>query len=158
MKTRKHTNNVIEDVVIPVGYRMVIESWENDADAWNTKTIDGLSLAEAKLASRICQKFMDDDDVGNLYDPSEEEMDFMNSEVMKIIEESGVKKFKDIVLHGKSKYSEEKEDIADIVSEVLYILGLTGVSEFYTRRCDSYNVLKVDEPVRFKDVTKAMFE
>jgi hypothetical protein len=63
---------------IPVGYHLIVTSWENDADNYNTKVVEGLSLEATKLLVDVIQLFYSKNNPqkdqvchGNLYEPSD---------------------------------------------------------------------------------------
>lgn len=130
--------------IIKAGYRITVTSWENDADNYNTVTIDGLDEQEARyhvdLLKLIKSSHCNDKTVfGNMYEPRDSEI--------KAFEEAieGV-----FYKHGKSFPPDMTLDIAmDILSDY------TGYGEGYTTRvAEKITVEYVPEEIFIEDVTK----
>ena len=119
------------ETVIPKGYRLTIDSWENDGDLSKTVIIDGLSENEINYYVEICKALKGK--LGNLYDPSEEELDELDTFAVSL----GL------------KYGEM--DSCDL-NEQLYVMGLSS-EEFHTRMCDGFKVEYLPEKVVLQDVT-----
>lgn len=72
----------IKYTIIPAGYRLIVDSWENDADNRRTLSKDGLTLDECKFHLELCQllksdgyytgstfgNLLDDDDASEYYE------------------------------------------------------------------------------------------
>ena len=66
--------------IIKAGYRITVTSWENDADYYNTNTVDGLDEQETKfhvdLLKLIAGSNCNDSTVfGNMYDPRDSKLE-----------------------------------------------------------------------------------
>ena len=130
--------------VIEAGYRITVTSWENDADNYNTKTLDGLTEHEAgyhiDLLKLIKGSYCNKKNVfGNLYEPEDSEVAAFEKAVTKVLEK-----------HGKL---EAEYDPLDIATDILY--DYTGGSEGYlTRVAESIVVEFVPHEIIFEDVSK----
>lgn len=142
MKTPKIT-------IIPAGYRITVESWENDGDNCRTEIIEGLSEQDAKFtvdfALLFASKNGKDEGIGNLCDPSADEEKRVVEAINKVV----------------TKHSPLSEDLSfftsldcDVYSmmEYGYNLGLSG-GDFFTRVLDSIKVEYIPEPIEIQDVT-----
>jgi hypothetical protein len=61
--------------IIPAGYRLSITSWENDADAYHTEIIEGLTRERVEYLLELCKLFYsgsnnNDATFGNMYEYS----------------------------------------------------------------------------------------
>ena len=132
-------------LLYPKGYTIVVTSWENDGDNYNTKQMhlgDDIQYAEQML--EFCRLFKSanrpgDEGIGNIYDPNEHEL----KEIGRVFVE----------FYGKySNFLEETDMIcpADMVQDffidLAYNLGLSG-GEFYTRVCEKVEVLYFQDEV-----------
>lgn len=111
------------------GYEIVVTSWENDADNYNTVTYftddKEHALATVEFAD-LFKKSTWEGGVGNSYDPSAEEL--------KRIESIFVNFYKDHPhLLPKDWTSPQEDEIADCCIELASNLGLTN-GEYYTRK------------------------
>ncbi len=63
--------------IIPAGYRVTIESWENDGDNATTKVLEGLTEQDAKFVVDFASLFKSQNNkkpgIGNMYEPDDEE-------------------------------------------------------------------------------------
>ena len=135
---------------IPAGYRLIVTSWENDADNYNIKVVEGLSLEATKLLVDVIQLFYSKNNppkgkvcYGNLYWPSDDRIAACYAAVQE-------------VLDRHPKVSDEA--LADYftgpegVMEYMYELSLTG-GDFWTRVLDKFEVEFYPEDVIIQDVT-----
>lgn len=64
--------------VIPAGYRLSIDSWENDGDYRQTEIIEGLSKERVQFLIELLSLFRSESNndgcFGNMYDPDEGEI------------------------------------------------------------------------------------
>lgn len=129
--------------VIPAGYRLTVDTWENDADNHYTQVLEGLSLELTKLYVDLCKLFNGDSEVANLYDPSPEEKQVVYEELTKIA-----------YAHPGS-VDTSSEDATIIGREMMDKCGDIGLiaSEFFTRVVDDFKVEYLPEDVIFADVT-----
>lgn len=139
--------------VIPAGYRITVETWENDGDSNNTKEQAGLTKVEASFLADACRQFKSSSNreggVGNMYDPDSKELQMFEERMVELSarhpEMKNSEKYKD--------YFESEENISEAIHELLYDFRLTG-GEFYTRVCDSFKVDYIAEDIYIDDVTK----
>jgi hypothetical protein len=147
--------------IIPAGYRVTIESWENDADNYKTKVVEGLNESSVKFIIDFVKLFYSKNNYhgpkgfGNIYDPSEKECkafeeaynNVVNSHIEKDTEEKIRQYFWDDEVDGFY------EDHCEGVMDFAYDLGLRG-GDFYTRVLDSYKVEYVPVEIILQDVTE----
>lgn len=139
--------------VIPAGYRITVETWENDGDSNNTKVQVGLTKVEASFLADACRQFKScnnrDAGVGNMYDPDTKKLQIFEERMVELSarhpEMKNSEKYKD--------YFESEENISEAIHELLYDFSLTG-GEFYTRVCDSFKVEYIAEDIYIDDVTE----
>lgn len=128
--------------VIKAGYRVTVTSWENDADSYSTRTIDGLDENKVRfhvdLLKLIAGSNCNDSTVfGNMYEPSDKETEAFEKAVIEVLEK-----------HDAGYEGCEALDIAhDIIGDY------TGYSEFYTRVVDSIVVEYVPQEIIIEDVS-----
>ena len=128
---------------IKAGYRITVTSWENDADNYNTQTVDGLSESDAyyhiDLLKLIAGSHCNDNTVfGNLYEPRDSEVEAFEKAATKVL-----------VKHNKLEDDYEPLNIAvDIISDY------TGNSEGYLTRVAEYiSVEFVPQEIIIEDVS-----
>jgi hypothetical protein len=129
--------------IIKAGYRITVTSWENDADNYNTKTVDGLDEQETKfhidLLKLIAGSHCNDKAVfGNLYEPDDSEVEAFEKAATEVLTK-----------HGKLEEDYEPLDIAiDIIGTY------TGWGEGYlTRVAESIVVEYVPQEIIIEDVS-----
>ena len=77
--------------IFPKGYRLTVTTWENDADNYNTKTIEGLTFLETKFYVGFCKLFgssCNNEGIGNMYDPNDAEIEKFKTVVKGHIEDN----------------------------------------------------------------------
>jgi hypothetical protein len=122
---------------IKAGYRMTVESWENDADHYNTVIKDGLNERDVKLYIDILK--LTDGEFGNMYEPTEREL----NDFAKAVE----------AVFDKHNHPYETENLASDGSEI--ICDFCGYSEYYfTRVVDKITVEYIPQDIIIEDVTK----
>ena len=132
------------NTIIPVGYRLSIDSWENDGDYNRTETIAGLDREAVLFYIDICaslrSKNSHDDMVnfGNMYAPGDDEIEAFNVRMKSILAK-----------HNRP----ELEDYDDYgIENILDDMGLLG-AEVFTRVFSSLKVELIKEPIELEDVT-----
>jgi hypothetical protein len=135
---------------IRAGYLLTVSSWENDYDNYRTILKDGLSKEKCQLFFRIA--LMCTGDLGNIYDPSDEQLAAFRKESFKLLKEfpEAIKVCESLDWDKESTASMESV-ACDYVHEILY--DLVGGGEFYTRYVDSLKVHYIPEDIILKDVT-----
>lgn len=130
--------------VIKPGYRITCTSWENDADNYNTKTVDGLSEDTVRfhvdLLKLIAGSNCNDKTVfGNMYEPRNE----------------AIKAFEAAVLEVLRKH--DKLDLEyDTLDTAMSIIGdYTGYGDdgFFTRVVESLEVEYIPQEIIIEDVS-----
>lgn len=138
---------------IEAGYRITVESWENDADNYNTKSVQGYSLEEALFAVELFQAFSscnsEDNGIGNLRGDDKDYVKYKNT-ISEIVSRHPIasvsEKFKDY-------FQPADEDGYVYYSEYLYDLGLGGTEYSLTRVCESVMVEYIPQDILIEDVT-----
>lgn len=128
---------------IPKGYRLTVESCENDGDFSDTTVIEGLSKEDVKQFVLLC-KLMETEDYGNLYYPEEKEKVALFNAINAIFN----------LVKDCTVTLENIEEYEDDFWEILYKSGFTGKAESqYTRYCNGYKVEYIPEDIFIEDVT-----
>lgn len=126
--------------IIPAGYRLTVTSWENDADNYNTKVVEGLSKEECQFQADFCKALKHSTDyknrICNFYEPSDVEV----ARLVKVW----------IDLLQKYNLNPDSYDM----NETLNTLGLGCSGDFYTRVCESYKVEYTPIDIVFEDVSE----
>lgn len=138
--------------VIPAGYRIIVTTWENDGDNYNTKTLSGISLDETKFLVEYLEAHgnfhRNSSNWGNMYDPSQQDIDSYLVDMQLILDRyPAVKKaMEDRMRSGETA-------TADCISEFYgYDLGVT-CGEFFTRVVDDFTIEYIPSPITIEDVT-----
>lgn len=121
---------------IRAGYRITVTSWENDADSYNTSTVDGLTKEEAAFHVDLLKLISSRSEFSNMYDPTESEIKKFEAAVAKVM---------------KAHNQPEEEYPADFATDI--ICEYTGYSEFYTRVAETINVEYVPQEIVIDDVS-----
>jgi len=131
--------------VIKAGYRLTVSSWENDADSYNTRTIDGLDDNKVRfhvdLLKLIAGSRHNGPTFGNMYDPSDKELEAFEKAVIKVLEKHPASN------EGFTAAAEALDIANDIIGDY------TGYSEFYTRVVESIVVEYVPQEITIEDVS-----
>lgn len=147
--------------VIPAGYRVTVESWENDADNYKTSVMEGLTKGEVVFLVDFAKLFYSQNNWkgpkghGNMYDPDSKELSNFKEAYMGVINKHGVAAMGDVI---RSHFWDEDagsfyEDQHDGVMELAYDMGLSG-GDFYTRVLDSIKVEYIPTEIILQDVTE----
>lgn len=129
--------------VIKAGYRIHVTSWENDADNYRTKTMEGVAKEHLPFIVAACKLLTSKYDhqngggFGNIYQGSTEDLDLALSEL--------IDKHPD-----RPQYCDDPEGVSECL---LYKLGLMGGSEYTTRVFDSIKIEYIPENILIEDVT-----
>lgn len=144
--------------MIPAGYQLHITTWENDADAFQTKIISGLSDREVRFLLSIARRFRSRN--GRLHEDPDGLSKLGNggvsgeklAQIFKITQ----KEYSDVSQHFKDEWFvdlENNEYIEDHAYETLTNLINYPVDEYYRdvgnfcRVFDSYKVYHYETPV-----------
>ena len=133
---------------IPKGYRITIESCENDADYYSTNITDGLSLEEVKMVVQLCKSMKSQSRnngcFGNLYSPEySEKVSLFNklNEIFNVVPEYTVTEY-------------NLEDVEDEFYNVLSDWGFIGQQDGqFTRYSAGYKIEYLPEDTFIEDVT-----
>ena len=135
--------------IIPAGYRITIDSWENDGDNSRTGIVEELSEQDVKFTIDFALLFTENTvnvGIGNLYDPSDSEQKMVAEAIREVV----------------AKHSPLSENLSEYFTDVdsdvysmlgyAYQLGLSG-GDFCTRVLESIKVEYIPEPIVIQDVT-----
>lgn len=124
---------------IKAGYRLEVQSWENDADNYKTEVVDGLDKETCQFYIDVIKLTGRSGKFGNMYDPSEQEIAALTTALVKVFEKHGK-----LVDSGDAVHDEGLEIIGDLL----------GYSEgYHTRVMESFKVSYTPVEVQLQDVT-----
>jgi hypothetical protein len=136
----------MSQTIIPPGYRISVTTWENDADNYRTETIEGVPEKHVPFIVAVCKLLRskngrnDTKCFGNMYEPSEHEMEAYHEALQKVIDQHP----------DRPKYCDDPEGVEECL---LYELGF-GSSEYYaTRVFESIKIEHIPEKITLQDVT-----
>ena len=136
-----------KQTIISAGYRLTVESWENDADNHNTKVMEGLTFEQCNLFVDLCKLMEGDEpDVANLYEPDEDELQRLNDALVEVARRHPT-------FMAELEDGATDEDINDAMMSILHDLGLAG-GDFTTRVCSEWKVELVPVQIVLTDVTE----
>jgi hypothetical protein len=143
--------------IIKKGFRVTVETWENDADNYNSGSVEGLSRQEAAFLVDFVKLFRSKNNhhsrgIGNMYDPNDSEIEKAFERVKEVVEKhrNTVEDSEEI----KQYFFDDEGDVCeDGWVEYADELTLSG-GEFYTRVMDSYKVEFIPEDIVLDDVTR----
>ena len=147
--------NVLDNTVIPAGYRLSVTTRENDGDNYRTVVKEGLSKSDVDFLTDLCKAFQQDTDyanrISNIYLPSSKAMLRVYSVVAPIMLKHAQTEYRPVDPENLSL-----DEICLIFNECdeLYELGIFG-EEWFTRVVQNFKVEYVDVPVMIKNVTSA---
>lgn len=133
---------------LKAGYTIKVISWENDGDNYNSKSAGGLTREQTQFYVDICNLMSGE--FGNMYDPSESEIESLNLEVKRICElhlDTVHELFEDT--RGMTEI--DLEMCGDIFLDVRY--DFFGSSDYYTRVLSELTVTYIPHDIELKDVT-----
>lgn len=153
----------MKTTTIPAGYRVTVVSWENDADHYKTKVLEGLTEQEARFVADFASLFKSKNNhgnrgIGNMYEPSSKEMAEAQAAVKAVVARhqplpEGVTEYFQCEDAGIDAFGDEEDDgFMDGFTEYAYELGLSG-GDFYTRVMESIKVEHIPEQIHLSDVT-----
>ena len=150
-----------KQTIIPSGYRITIESWENDADNYKTKIMEGLQKPSVEFLVDFAKLFYSKNNWngpkghGNMYEPKAAALNNFREDYIRVINKHITKDTEQNLLQyfWDEDNSDFYEDQHDGVMELAYELGLSG-GEFYTRVLDSIKVEWIPSNIVLEDVTK----
>lgn len=146
--------------MLPAGYRLTVWSWENDADNYQTNTMQGLSKDETKFLIEFCRLFenaeYEDGGFGNITEGSDELYENLARAIMDIVERgdgvppASMQRALDAAAeldHDENWYI----GIARAAGEIHN--SLFGSTEFEFRMYDKHTVEYLDHDVYMRIVT-----
>lgn len=140
---------------IKAGYRLEVVSWENDADNYNTKVIDGLTIRQVQFYTKLCKmlesknSWGDTAHFGNMYEPSDEEVAAYIAAVRPL-----ARAYVDVInCEGYTETDiEDDEDLGNRLND--FTSDLMGNSEYYYHRVvESFSVHYLSEDIELQDIT-----
>jgi hypothetical protein len=139
---------------IPAGYRLIVTSWENDADNYKTETISGLSESSTRFLIDLYKLFYSKNNppkgkvcFGNIFEASDSQIDKCVEAAQKIVD-----------LHKDGDHvADVSDNFEDFDSDALFNLlqmgGLAGCSFYTFRVLSDYEVEYFEHPIVINDVT-----
>ena len=123
---------------IPQGWMIVCQSWENDADNWQTNTEYGLTEEQAKLKCDLLALLHPDSEHSNLYEPGINELEGLANSIAEVA----------------TKYGYQlDEDTSRFWEKCVSRLQGSPSEGFYTRVAEDVKVFYVPFTVEFPNVT-----
>lgn len=140
----------MKQTTIKAGYRLSINSWENDGDHRKTKVLEGLSKELVQFYVQLLKLFKSqnyNDDrtaFGNMYEPEDYQLQYAADAIKGVADtHRGT-----LDSSGYHEYLHVTEDPVD------YVGALLGYSEHYTYRVfESFKVELVPTEIVLQDVT-----
>lgn len=137
---------------IKAGYRIEVVTWENDADNYKTRDIDGLSEDEAVEIVKYLKLFKKsewDGGLGNAYNPDDEFIQEYTETLQKLYEEN--KATWDNLLGVEEG---EIEDFSEWVAGCVgHELGVHG-GDFFTRVVEEFTISYTPVEIVLEDVSE----
>ena len=129
---------------IPAGYRLTVDSWENDGDNEQTRVIEGIQHDEdVMFYVALCKMHDMDTPYSNLYEPRDKEIQMHDIALLELI-----KKFPNMTYYDKPL-----TNVSDVRNIMDYI-GI-GATEYYlTGVCDSFKIEYIKKDIIFEDITE----
>lgn len=138
--------------VIKAGYRITVESYENNGDACRTVTVDGLSLDDAKFHARILSLINTTSQYGCMLSDDEELVDSFVYECRSIID-SG--KYVVNGLHTLDTISTSNDVLFDFIKDEILsqYVGYPEYDIYATRKVDNITVEFIPTEIDLGDIT-----
>lgn len=137
---------------IKAGYRIEVVTWENDADHYKTKSVDGLSEDEVAEIVKYLKLFKKSDwegGLGNAYDPSDSFIDRYIKTLQELYEAN--KPVWDELLGAEEG---EIEDFSEWVADCVgHELGVHG-GDFFTRVVEEFTISYTPVEIVLEDVSE----
>lgn len=149
----------MKETIIPAGYRLTVDSWENDADNGKTEILSGLSKEQVQFFTDLCKLHSKSSwelgYYGNMYEPSEDEVENHVKVMQDVVSKypSLQKDMEQLFLKEETYEGENQDTIREFFFDYLYDLGLTG-TDYHTRVCERYTVEYVPMDIIIPDVTE----
>ena len=139
---------MIKTTTIPAGYRLTVESWENDGDNEITKIIEGIQNDDdVMFYVALCKMHEMNTPYSNLYEPKDHVIEAYNEAIQELI-----------VRFPNMTYYDQPLVDHNSVSDITSLMGL-GASEYYLSRvCDSFKIEYIKEDITFEDITDRFLE
>lgn len=141
-----------KQTIIPVGYRLTVTTWENDADNYKTSTLEGLSKEKVQYYVDLLKPFehsyhQGTGNLGNIYQLTGPQEEQLKAHYWAILEKHKEVLGEDFVLEG-----EDEDQLMDIFNDELYDLDVRG-GEQETRVVESIKIEYTPQAITFDDVT-----
>lgn len=152
-----------QQLLYPAGYIISISTWENDGDNSRTDTVSGLTERQVEILVGVCRIFASRNDyqkgsnnIGNMYDPSEDEINKAGKILLDTLTSLGVKGEKERQTDEEHEEYEDDWNYAESlfyneIKHEFYDLGLTK-GEFFTRVVETITVSFVEKPIFVENV------
>jgi hypothetical protein len=144
-------------IVAKQGYRLTVNSWENDADNRRSETKDGLIYEEVAFYVNFAKLMYPKNGrgskkgFGNLYEPDEKETGKLLSAFYEVIQKHKATAYRLLSIENDSELLD-----SDVMSDIFGEMHdeLFGSGEFYTRVLDDLEVVFFAEDIEADEVTK----
>lgn len=144
------------ETIIPAGYRVTVDSWENDADAQRTIVKEGLDRDMAKFFVEFARLFYSQNNYrgpkryGNMYEPSREKLKDAHAAAKKVILDNWGA-FQQMWDDVEKEELDDEDCIWDLTAELHH--ELFGGSEYHFRVLEKVKVEYLPVEIRLNDVT-----
>lgn len=133
--------------IIRAGYRLTVDSWENDLDNPRTIQQDGLGLEEVQFITNILNLYRSGN-LGNIYEPSEKDFQREMTALKEVVAKHKIA-LSLLGLEDNSEYLRES-----VHESILY--KYLGGGEFYARVCEKQQVEYIPEEIKILNVTNIL--
>jgi hypothetical protein len=147
------------------GYRLTIDSWENDLDHPYRFTEDGYSQEDVEFIIKFCRLFQRRQPFSNLYEPTKAKIKELTKALLQLIEENKPHSYHVLKDFGideelvnqtsveEDNYDEFMDAFSQDWSPHFFSNGDSNFP-FFTRVCDQIKVEYVPETIRILDVSR----
>jgi hypothetical protein len=154
-----------EFTILKAGYRLTIESWENDLDSYNTFTQEGYSKEDIAFLIKFSKLFCRGSKFSNLYEPSASVIKELGQTLIQLIDAEKPNSYhalRDVYedleeMVTTALRDENSVEFMEFFSQDLspHFFG-SGDSNFpfFTRVCEKIKVEFIPETIRIRNVSK----
>lgn len=147
--------------IIPKGYRVIISTWENDADNYKNAIVEGLNKEQLIFLHKLCNLFTshnsgDKKGIGNIYSDMSYRRDDRIKNAINVLESFLQIYFPDFSLANKDEDEEDfdliEAKIEEKIGTTLQELELLFSEDFVTRVFDKMTIQFIKEDIQFETV------
>lgn len=145
---------------ILAGYRVTVESWENDADNYRTKIKEGLTQQQVTFVVEVLSHMKSSSNGGkergmwgNMYDPKQDDRDAFGAFFFEIVQRHAPVSYELMGWEDEDieAFKDGDDDLPYVMLE--FITEFTGSSEFFTRVVSKIVVELIPMDIEIEDVT-----